>query len=248
MMTVKDHAPARQIDVSTIPNAKPKFEPKSRYGNPKTYEVFGHYYHVLPSGKGYSKTGIASWYGMKFDHHKTSNGEYYDVYKMTAAHKTLPLPTYVKVTNLENGRQVIVKVNDRGPFEKNRLIDLSYAAAKKLDITPKGTGLVKVTAINTNQFTQHSPPQTVTYEKIYHKPVIYLQLGAYENFDNAKRLQKAAHTLSSIPCKIYFTRSANGRMVYRVQFGPIPNVKTADHLVDLAQNANLPKPVTVIKT
>ena len=123
-------------------------EPLSRYGNPESYVVYGKTYHTLSSSKGYKERGAASWYGTKFHGKRTSSGEPYDLYAMTAAHKTLPLPTYVEVTNLKNGRTVIVKVNDRGPFHDDRLIDLSYAAAAKLDILPYGTGEVEVRAID----------------------------------------------------------------------------------------------------
>ena len=146
---VVDEAPPEPIDVSTIPNAVPKPEPLSRYGNPVSYVVAGKRYYTMPSSRGYSKRGIASWYGTKFHGQRTSSGEPYDLYAMTAAHRTLPLPTYVEVTNLRNNKSVIVKVNDRGPFHKDRLIDLSYAAAAKLGILGYGTGLVQVRAIDT---------------------------------------------------------------------------------------------------
>jgi rare lipoprotein A len=131
-----------------VPDAVPKVEPKSRFGNPKSYVVFGKRYHTLTSSEGYDARGIASWYGPKFNHRRTSSGEKYDMYAMTAAHKTLPLPTYVRVTNLDNGRTAVVKVNDRGPFYANRLIDLSYAAARKLGIVAAGTAPVDVRAID----------------------------------------------------------------------------------------------------
>lgn len=130
-----------------VPNAVPKKEPLSPYGNPPEYERNGVTYHVLKSAKGYDKVGIASWYGPEFQGKRTSSGEPYDMYAMTAAHRTLPLPTYVEVTNLENGRKVIVRVNDRGPFKKNRLIDLSYMAALKLGIVGSGTARVRVRAL-----------------------------------------------------------------------------------------------------
>ncbi len=119
----------------------------SRYGNPKSYEVFGVDYYLLPSNQNYTERGVASWYGDKFHGKRTSSGEPYNMYAMTAAHKTLPIPVYAQVTNLENGRKVIVKINDRGPFVKNRIIDLSYAAAIKLGVVAKGTARVEVTTI-----------------------------------------------------------------------------------------------------
>lgn len=147
----QDHGPhdIRDIpDLSSIPDVVPKYEPKSRYGNPPKYKVFNKTYKVLSSSKGYKERGNASWYGTKFHGFRTSSGEIYDMYKLTAAHKTLPLPTYVKVVNLHNKRSIIVKVNDRGPFHGDRILDLSYAAASKLGIVNHGVGKVEIMAIN----------------------------------------------------------------------------------------------------
>lgn len=144
---LQDGPPARYIDPERIADAVPRAEPRSRSGNPHSYVVYGSRYYVLKSSRGYSESGIASWYGKKFHGRQTASGEIFDMYKMTAAHKTLPLPTYVEVTNLENRRKVIIKVNDRGPFHGKRLIDLSYVAAVKLGITENGTQRVHVKAI-----------------------------------------------------------------------------------------------------
>lgn len=133
-------------------NQVPRVEPLSKYGNPKSYEVFGKTYYTLPSSHGYVERGIASWYGKKFHGRLTSSREPYDMYAMTAAHTQLPLPTYVQVTNLKNGKQVILRVNDRGPFHGNRVIDLSYTAAMKLDIVKEGTGLVEVRALDPRNY------------------------------------------------------------------------------------------------
>ncbi len=135
-------------DISGIPDAVPKVEPKSKYGNPKSYVVFGKRYHTKSRSDGHVERGLASWYGKKFHGRKTSSGERYDMYAMTAAHKTLPLPTYARVTNVKNGRSAVVKINDRGPFHGNRVIDLSYSAAKKLGVVAKGTAMVEVRAID----------------------------------------------------------------------------------------------------
>src|SRR5258708_3803973 len=135
-------------DLSKIPEPVPRAEPKSVYGNKSPYEVLGRTYAVLPNAQGYVERGIASWYGNKFHGYTTSNFEKYDMYAFTAAHKTLPLPSYARVTNLENGASVIVRINDRGPFAENRIIDLSYVAALKLGIWQKGTGMVEVRAID----------------------------------------------------------------------------------------------------
>lgn len=142
-----DDGPAEAIDVSRIPEPVPRPEPLSRYGNRSPYNVLGRNYTVLPSARGYVERGISSWYGNKFHGYMTSSFEPYDMYQFSAAHKSLPLPSWARVTNLENGKSVIVRVNDRGPFHDNRLIDLSYAAAVKIGVWPKGTGLVEVRAL-----------------------------------------------------------------------------------------------------
>ena len=134
--------PGEHRDVSQIPNAVPRVEARSRGGNPSSYVVLGKRYHTLPDSRGFVERGIASWYGRKFHGRKTSNGEVYDMYTMSAAHKRLPIPTYLKVTNLENGRSVVVRVNDRGPFHGKRVIDLSYTAARKLGVVEAGVAKV----------------------------------------------------------------------------------------------------------
>ncbi|MCG6656385.1 septal ring lytic transglycosylase RlpA family protein [Halomonas campisalis] len=147
-----DAYPEDPPDVSRVPDAVPRVEALSRGGNRPTYEVWGKTYRVLPDARGYARRGTASWYGEKFHGYATSNGEIYDMYKMTAAHRSLPLPTYARVTSLDNGRSVIVRVNDRGPFHNDREIDLSYAAAARLDILDRGTGRVKVEAIDAERW------------------------------------------------------------------------------------------------
>ena len=131
----------------SVPDAVPREEPRSPYGNPPFYEVFGKRYYVLSSSADYVERGVASWYGPGFHKVMTSTQERYDMYGMTAAHKTLPLPAYVRVTNLQNGLSVVVRVNDRGPFVGNRIIDLSYTAAAKLDMLRDGTAMVEVRAV-----------------------------------------------------------------------------------------------------
>ena len=154
-----DGPPARDIDVSHIPDAVPKREPITRAGNKNPYTVLGKTYALLPVADGYSEVGIGSWYGKKFHGRKTANGETYNMYAMTAAHKTLPIPSYVRVTNLDNNRSAIVRINDRGPFHGGRIIDLSYAAAKKLGYAGAGTTQVKVEVIKPDEY------QTNTVER-----------------------------------------------------------------------------------
>jgi len=144
----RDSTPAQVPDVSKIPEPVPKDEPRSQYGNKSPYSVLGETYRVLPNCKDYVERGLASWYGNKFHGYTTSNFEQYDMYAYSAASKTLPLPCYVRVTNLENGKSVIVRVNDRGPFVANRIVDLSYVAAIKIGVWPKGTAMVEVRGID----------------------------------------------------------------------------------------------------
>jgi len=141
----------------SVPDAIPRLEPRARSGNPPFYSVFGKRYYVLSSSVGYWERGVASWYGPGFHKVRTSTGERYDMYAMTAAHKTLPLPAYVRVTNLQNGRSVVVRVNDRGPFVGNRIIDLSYSAAAKLGMLRNGTAMVDVRTIDPSE-----PPPVIT--------------------------------------------------------------------------------------
>ena len=213
-----DDAPLNPLDVSGIPNAVPRHEPLSRYGNPVSYIVYGKRYYTLPSSKGYRETGQASWYGTKFHGKRTSSGEPYDLYAMTAAHKTLPLPTYVEVTNLHNDRSVIVRVNDRGPFHDDRLIDLSYTAAVKLDIVGHGTGQVEVQAIDT------STPATAVAAPAQSGQQgdtdVYLQVGAFSNRENAERLQRKIQAGNFGTVSIVESPGDNGTF-YKVQVGPL---------------------------
>ena len=165
LMVEKDGA-GKRIDTSAIPNATPKPEPVTKAGNKSPYEVFGKTYWVLPNNKDYSETGVASWYGTKFHGRLTSNGEVYNMYGMTAAHKSLPIPSYAKVTNTENGRSIVVRINDRGPFHDERLIDLSYVGAMKLGYADRGTAKVLIEAIDTDTKTRPRQPQTTKTAKL----------------------------------------------------------------------------------
>ena len=233
---IKDSAPrSKSVNPDSIPDAVPRAEPRSKYGNPESYVVFGKRYHVMKDSRGFSQRGIASWYGKKFHGRKTSNGETYDMYAMTAAHKELPLPAYVEVTNLKNKRRIIVRVNDRGPFHENRIIDLSYSAARKLDIVKNGTGLVEIRIVGHNgeistedSVSQAAPVRTAATEKGIDG--FYIQVGAFINAVNAKRFQNRITSLSKNNVEIS-EALVNGQTVYRVQIGPINNVETADRIV-----------------
>ena len=226
----RDGAPDRiKIDVRKIPDAVPKVEPLSEYGNPSSYEVLGKTYHPLKSSKGFVQHGIASWYGTKFDGQKTSSGEKYDMYAMTAAHKTLPLPCYVRVTNLDNHKQVVVKVNDRGPFHEGRIIDLSYAAAIKLGIDKTGTANVEIVAIDpgsdSRTTTAQSGPHTLNGNK-----GVFVQVGAYLDQQNARnvRLKLARSDLAS---EIHPVVINARKMLYRVRMGPYYKREKANQVV-----------------
>lgn len=196
--TVEDGAPAGPVPIS-FEKVIPKREPISRYGNPDSYEVMGKRYDVMTNSTGYKSRGIASWYGTKFHKVRTSSGEKYDMYALTAAHKTLPLPTYIKVRNLENGKTAIVKVNDRGPFHESRILDLSYAAAAKLGVFPKGTAHVEIEALKT---TQHA----LNY---------YVQAGAFESPELAESLRIKLGELTTSP--VYVQKHHHR---FLVQVGP----------------------------
>jgi len=223
---LQDSGPAHPVDLSGIPDAVPKDEPQSRYGNPISYQVNGKLYFVSPTSHGYKERGIASWYGTKFHGRRTSSGEIYDMYSMTAAHKTLPLPTYARITNLENGNSVVVKINDRGPFHENRLIDLSYVAASKLGVAATGTGLVEVQALDPGKPVAGSP--TVS-RKPSTSPSMYVQVGAFGSRFNADKLRERLRQLMDSKIRIQPTMAA-GEAVYRVQVGPVASVEKTDAL------------------
>ena len=255
-----DGPPSYYVDESKVPDAVPKNERLSKYGNQHSYRVFGKTYHVMSSSTDYEEQGIASWYGRKFHAQPTSSGERYNMLAMTAAHKTLPLPTYVQVTNLRNGRKVIVKVNDRGPFESNRLIDLSYVAAKKLGMLGHGTAYVDVKAIDPlhydrNTFDKsirpkefylannsvvmprhsvtHRKPMLIHYAKAHQagKAGVYLQVGAFKNKALALQMKKRLRTMFS-SSTIIITQLADKHKLYRVKIGPFKDVAAASHIAN----------------
>ncbi|MFK5986230.1 MAG: septal ring lytic transglycosylase RlpA family protein [Pseudomonadota bacterium] len=211
-----------------VKQAIPKKEPKSRYGNPKSYTVFGKRYFVLNSSKGYKQTGGASWYGKKFHGERTSNGERYDMYAMSAAHKTLPLPSYVKVTNLDNQRNVIVRINDRGPFHQGRIIDLSYTAAHQLGIVAKGTGRVEVEAIDVENWQRQQSHNTTAIKTpgLSSRPVAtgtglsYIQVGAFADNNNAQVLATKLGLLLKQPVSIV-KKKIKTQWLNIVKIGPL---------------------------
>ncbi len=219
-----DGAPQGSFDVSRIILPEPRPEPRSAYGNHSPYEVFGETYYVKASAEGYREQGIASWYGTRFHGRATSSGEPYDMYKLTAAHRTLPLPTYAEVRNLDNGRSIVVRINDRGPFHPDRIIDLSWAAAVKLGIEQAGTGRVEVRAI-----TFDDPIQALTSPA--RLPVL-LQVGAFSEPERAAAVKSQLSEAGIEPVRSQSVRTATGS-VWRVQVGPLNAIET---VFELAEN------------
>ncbi|MGI9219483.1 MAG: septal ring lytic transglycosylase RlpA family protein [Woeseiaceae bacterium] len=236
-----DGPPASSGSVGRLPDDPvPRPEPKSRYGNGPNYVVFGKHYTVMPSAVGYKERGVASWYGQKFHGRPTSSMEPYDMHQMTAAHKTLPLPTYVRVRNLSNNRTIVVRVNDRGPFVHNRIIDLSYAAAQKLDIVTNGTGLVEVEAITfepggnaqpTRQAAPPAPKTTPVKPPTGNPNHIYVQIGAFGSKANADRRLELLRSGGIAAAAVHVDNSVDPPL-YRVRMGPIQGVEQYDLLVD----------------
>lgn len=241
---VKDGAPdSYNLSWDQIDDAVPKAEPKSKYGNPPSYEVFGKRYFVRDSSAGFSQKGIASWYGTKFHGERTSSGETYNMYAMTAAHKSLPLPTYVEVINEDNGRRAIVKVNDRGPFHEGRIIDLSYAAATKLGVVAAGTANVRIRALDPNAEKRNASNKqhgnSVDAEHTQDDGKVYVQVAAFSTeqkaFEMLNKLRKANFSSSRI-----HVESKQGQTLYRVRIGPLPSTSVAQKLLtqlqDIKQN------------
>jgi rare lipoprotein A len=221
------------LKASDVADATPKAEPMARYGNHSPYEVFGRKYHVLKSSEGYRERGTASWYGSKFHGRRTSSGEPYDMHLATAAHKSLPLPTYAEVTNLDNGRKVIVKINDRGPFKDDRLIDLSYGAALRLDMIATGTARVEVKAIDVG-----SAPRAVAQTST---PAAtgqaWLQAGAYGQRDGARELAERLERANLKPVSIH-----DGDDLFRVWLGPYGSQAEADSIIQRAIELGFERP------
>lgn len=215
------------------PDLVPKVEPLSPYGNPKSYEVFGKTYETLSDAQGYKEIGLASWYGRKFHGRRTSSGEVYDMYKLSAAHKTLPLPSYVRVTNLKTGQSTIVRINDRGPFHSERIIDLSYAAALKLGMTG-GVGTVELEAMVPGKALP-PPPRALPMEPVAASAATYLQVAAYSDPINAVYLREEIAKLGVADISIR-SGDINGEPVHRVLIGPFSDSQqmtaTRERLID----------------
>ena len=226
-----DRAPSRPPDVAQVPDAVPRAEPRSASGNPPFYEVYGRRYHVMNSSRGYRERGVASWYGQKFHGRRTSSGEPYDMYAMTAAHKTLPLPAYARVTNLANGHSVIVRINDRGPFVDNRIIDLSYAAASRLDMIRDGTAMVEVEVVETAR--SPAPAGTAVQANRTEAGSMFIQAGAFRSRENAESLARRVRTQASEKTTVFIREDRiDGDSIFRVRVGPVSGVDQFDRLIE----------------
>ncbi len=212
----------RDIDTDRIKPWVPKSEKLSKYGNHSPYRVYGKVYRVNHDPSGFTQTGQASWYGKKFHGRPTSNQEVFDMYKLTAAHKTLPLPSYVEVTNLKNNKQVVVRVNDRGPFVGDRIIDLSYAAAKALDFVNEGIADVRIKVIKSPKDLNKNPIK---------QGLTYLQLGAFADKNAAYNLAKKASQLLGIETFVTILTTQSGAL-HRVRIGPVQSESRVNQLIN----------------
>lgn len=240
---IKDAYPDSPPDLSQIQDAIPRQEPLSKYGNKSPYTVLGETYRVLPLAKGFKQTGKASFYGTKFHGLRTSSGEPYDMYAMSAAHRNLPLPSYARVTNTANGKSVIVKVNDRGPFHSERVMDLSYAAAARLDILKAGVGNVKIEALDPADFAQQAAKTSAPVVQMANEaPKFFVQVGAFSAKGNASALQSRLAELIYSPINI---ESADG--IHRVHVGPFFNREDAEKAAALIKGQELGNPLVVTR-
>jgi peptidoglycan lytic transglycosylase len=258
---VKDSAPSVSVDPEKIIDAIPRRDQITRAGNKNPYTVLGKTYHLLASSEGYKEQGLASWYGTKFHGRPTANGERYSLYGMTAAHRTLPIPAYVKVTNLENNRTAIVRVNDRGPFHHQRIIDLSYAAAVKLGYAEQGTARVQVevitpdtpralpvtatstlataTAAVITTTTKSAPQRVAPLQGAQGSERYFLQVAAFRDFTLASKLQRQLASVTTRPVQISATEPAG---YYRVQIGPIKQLQQVQQISERLIEMNMGQP------
>ncbi len=235
---VRDGAPDRYgRNWDEIPDAIPKKVKQSKYGNPASYEVFGKTYYVLDSSEGFKQKGDASWYGTKFHGRRTSSGETYNMYAMTAAHKTLPIPCYVEVKNLNNGRKAVVRVNDRGPFHDGRIIDLSYAAATKLGVAATGTAPVQIRVV-TKGYIDERNGQGTDKDYVTDDGKLYIQIAAFGTEENAMEMIEDLRSKNFRSARIHVDNN-NGKLLYRVRIGPVPTSNVAEKVLAQLKEINL---------
>jgi rare lipoprotein A len=243
---VDGHPSAVPPDLASIPDAVPRFEPPSRYGNPPEYEVFGQRYRTLVSSAGFEQRGLASWYGTKFHGRRTSSGEPYDMFAMTAAHRQLPLPSYVEVTNLDNGKRVVVRVNDRGPFVGGRVIDLSYAAAHRIGMVEKGVAPVHIRVVSPAE--EEAGPIRVAgigaldglgpeARDSAQTEARFVQVGAFADRSAAERVQRDLRNLGFAEVRVTTLSSTSGTPLHRVRIGPLDDSSAVRDVEERLQQA-----------
>ncbi|WP_078084352.1 septal ring lytic transglycosylase RlpA family protein [Microbulbifer mangrovi] len=253
---VRDSGPDVPVDMLATPEVTPVREPIGVAGNKSPYVVNGVKYRVLKGVKGYNERGHASWYGTKFHGRKTANGEVYNMYALSAAHKTLPLPSYAKVTNLDNGRSIIVRVNDRGPFVPGRIIDLSYTAAQKLGYIDKGVARVEVVALDPESLPSATESLAVEKDAAARKGLpqdasfklpenTFLQVGAYSSASQAEEIRGQLAAAFGYPVSVS-PINRDGKMLYRVRIGPIAQQRALAALRESVEQENLGQPQVVV--
>lgn len=247
----QDRAPTRIVDLSIIPEVIPQPINRTMAGNRSPYTVLGKSYQVLPTEEGYNESGVASWYGEKFHGHKTSNGEVFDMYQVSAAHKSLPIPSFLRVTNLDNNRSIVVRVNDRGPFHGDRVIDLSYAAALKLGYAERGTARVQLESIVANGVFHDRGVSATTSAagnenlRVSSSSSKYLQVGAFSELSTAQEVSTKVEEITSLPVFIRTVNISKSRTLHRVRVGPISDSGQIQRVSESVVAANLGSPYTV---
>ncbi len=240
---LSDSAPPSGIDVDRLTEPAPKPESLAKYGNRSPYTVLGKTYYVLDPSDNYEQRGIASWYGQKFNGRKTSSGEIYSICEFSAAHKTLPLPSYVRVTNAKNGKSVIVRVNDRGPFHEGRIIDLSYVAAIRIGLDQTGTAPVRVELLHAGRWSSDAAPITETPRNQNNTDEVSLQFGSFADKDNAKRLQDRLEDAKIGNIELDKV-DVQGKTLWRVLLQSAKN-EQLDDIFEKIQRLGLPKPKVI---
>ncbi len=246
----QDRAPTRIVDLASIPEVIPEPLNRTGAGNRSPYTVLGKSYEVMPTEVGYNERGVASWYGEKFHGHKTSNGEVFDMFLASAAHKSLPIPSFLRVTNLDNNRSIVVRVNDRGPFHGDRVIDLSYAAAVKLGYADRGTARVQLESIiATGTFgdrvvraANSGGNETLRVNSTDSK---YLQVGAFSDLSAAQEVTSKVEEITSLPVFIWTVNTSSNKILHRVRVGPISDPGQIQRVSESVVAANLGSPYTV---
>ena len=240
---LSDSAPPSGIDVDRLTEPMPKPEPLARYGNKSPYTVLGKTYYVLDQSDDYDQRGIASWYGQKFNGRKTSSGEIYSICEFSAAHKTLPLPSYVRVTNTRNGKSVIVRVNDRGPFHEGRIIDLSYVAAIRIGLDKTGTAPVRVELVRAGDSSNATRSEPDIIRSQNNNDEVSLQFGSFAEKDNAKRLQDRLQDADIGDIELDKV-DIQGRTLWRVLMQSAKN-EQLDGIFEKIRQLGLPKPKVI---